>query len=135
MRLGILGVHRGGSLSYRVSSGGVSEEAWLQLGCSVNRSSFQGYANTYDKIQSEGRWTVLDAKIGEVQCCLSQAFMSVRGTDASAGTVMMKSSLGTKQTPCVRRKTGDCADGRSSVEITVQVAALLTLLMINVVTT
>jgi hypothetical protein len=71
MRLGILGVHGGGSLSYRVSSGGVSEEAWLQLGCSVNRSSFQGYANTYDKIQSEGRWAALDAKIGEVQCCLS----------------------------------------------------------------
>jgi hypothetical protein len=139
VRLGISGAQGKSSLSYRVLSDGVSGQAWLQLGCSVNHSTVQGYRKTPGQIQSEGRWASLDAKIGEVPygsaVSQRQAFMSVRGMDTSAATAMLKNSHGTKQIPCARSKTGDYADGRSSVEITLQVAVLLTLQMINVVTT
>jgi hypothetical protein len=71
VRLGISGDQGKSSLSYRVLSDGVSGQAWLQLGCSVNHSTVQGYHMTPGQIQSEDRWALLDAKIGELQCCLS----------------------------------------------------------------
>jgi len=65
MRLGILG-EKSGFLKYSVLSEGDFGSAWLQYGCTLSSN-----LGVDLQTNASGRWSLLDEKVGEVQCCLN----------------------------------------------------------------